>query len=402
MTIEKIRSYFPAFRENPNWIYADNAATTQRPLPVLEAMAGYERSGVTNIHRGLYQQAETSTARYEEARKKTAAFIGAGEARTIAFTKGTTESINTVAFGFLKHQLKAGDEVIVSAMEHHANLIPWQQVCKERGAELKVIPVNAGGELEIDSLQKLLSDRARLLAITHISNTLGTINPIREIIDIAHRHHVPVLVDAAQSAALHPLQAEELNADFLAFSAHKMFGPFGLGVLYVHPKHHENIRPFHFGGGAIKNVSFQETEWLDFPARMEAGTQNISGIIGFSAALDFIQGIRSHDFTNYVTSLGDRLREGASQLKGFKIIGTSSRRTGIVSVFHEHVHPHDIASFLASKNIAVRAGHHCTQPLLDALGIPATTRFSFSIYNTPQQVDEILNGLEDVNKFWNV
>lgn len=400
MDVEKIKLQFPAFRANSDWVYADNAATTQRPERVINAVSEFERRGVANVHRGLYKQAEEATEKFEEARKKTARFIGASSEHTIAFTKGTTEAINLVASCFLKNLVKPGDEVLITAMEHHSNLIPWQQVCQERQAKLKVIPINKNGDLQLDQVKTLLGSKTRMLAITHISNTLGTINPVKEIIPLAHQVNVPVLVDAAQSVSHYKIDVEDMGADFLVFSAHKMFGPFGVGVLYAHPKHHDRIQPLNFGGGAIKNVTFFETDWLDYPYNIEAGTQNISGVIGYSAALDWVSGTWSAELSTHVESLSERLREGIQKLNGFRIIGQASKRSGIVSVFNDSIHPHDMASFLASANIAVRAGHHCTQPLLDSLGIPATTRFSFSVYNTTDDVERILEVLNDLMKFW--
>jgi cysteine desulfurase/selenocysteine lyase len=395
-----IRKHFPVFQHQPELVYADNAATSQRPQSVIDAVAEFESRGVSNIHRGMYRLAEESTQRFENAREKTASFIGAPDASCIAFTKGTTESINTVAFGFLRHQLKPGDEVIISAMEHHANLIPWQQVCNEKEAVLKIIPVNESGELEMSRLSALFSSKTRLLAITHVSNTLGTINPIEEIIQQAHANHVPVLVDAAQSIAHYTINVQQLNADFVAFSAHKMFGPFGVGVLYVHSKHHESMHPLSFGGGAIRNVSFKETTWLDYPYNLEAGTQNITGVVGLTAALDFTETLPMHSLEPQLQALRIRLEDGIRKEQGYRIIGEASKKSPIVSLVHNSIHPHDIATFLATKNIAVRAGHHCTQPLLDQLGIPATVRISFTVYNTEEDVDRILEALSDVKSFW--
>ncbi len=395
-----VKSKFPALINDPTLVYVDNASTTQRPESVINAVKDFEEKGVANIHRGLYSLAENASRQYEIAREKAAQFINAENKTCIAFSKGTTESINTVAFGFLKHQLKVGDEVIVSAMEHHANLIPWQQVCKERKAFLKIIPVDRNGDLVLNEFTKLLNSKTKLIAVTHISNTLGTINPIDKIIEKAHKESIPVLVDAAQSVTHQQIDVQKWNADFIAFSAHKMFGPFGVGVLYVNPKFHEMMNPFVFGGGAVKNVTFEETEWLGFPANIEAGTSNISGVIGFSAALDFATSLNWNSAAEHQYERGEKLREGIKQLQGFHLAGNARKMGGIVSFFHDHIHPHDIASFLDSRNIAVRAGHHCTQPLLDALGIPATVRVSFSIYNTNEDVEKILDALKDVNKFW--
>ena len=395
-----IKSKFPALVNDPSLVYADNAATTQRPLEVIQAVCDFEKNGVANVHRGLYSLAELATMKYEAAREKTAHFINAPNQRCIAFTKGTTESINAVAFGFLKHQLNEGDEVIISAMEHHANLIPWQQVCLEKKAMLKIIPVNQNGELVFDSLSSLINSKTKFLAVTHISNTLGTINPVEEIIEIAHQKNVPVLVDAAQSMAHTAIDVQKWNADFVAFSAHKMFGPFCMGVLYAHSKYHGLMKPLIFGGGAIKNVTFDETEWLSYPGNMEAGTPNISGVIGFSAALDFVSAFNWSEVSKHQQELGEKFREGIERLNDYRVAGNAKQKSGIVSFVHDRVHPHDVASFLASKNIAVRAGHHCTQPLLDSLGVAATVRASFSVYNSVDDVEKILEALQDVNKFW--
>jgi cysteine desulfurase/selenocysteine lyase len=400
MDLTQIKSQFPVFRNNPSLVYADNASTTQHPHQVIDAVANFERQSVANTHRGLYELAERATQQFEEARSKVARFIGATGPDSIAFTKGTTESINSVAFGFLKDQLDPGDEVVISAMEHHANLIPWQQVCKERKAILNVIPVNQKGELEMDSLPELIGRRTKFLALVHISNTLGTINPVEEIIQVAHQHGVPVLIDAAQSIAHYPVNVNELGADFITFSAHKMFGPFGVGVLYAHPKHRERMKPLVFGGGAIKNVTFKETEWLDFPRNLEAGTPNVSGVVGLSAALDFIHTLPMDDITANLNLLRENLEEGINMETGFRIIGEAGRKGSITSFVHEHIHPHDIATFLASRDIAARAGHHCTQPLLESLGLPATVRVSFSVYNNQEDVDQILEALREVKKFW--
>jgi cysteine desulfurase/selenocysteine lyase len=394
-----IRNLFPVFKNNPELVYADSAATAQRPHSVIEAVADFEKHGVANIHRGMYKLSEEATQRYEATREKAARFVGATEASCITFTKGTTESINTIAFGFLRNQLQAGDEVIISAMEHHANLIPWQEVCKEKNARLVILPVTDRSELVMDKLPGLFSSKTRFLAITHISNTLGTINPVKEIIRIAHDHEVPVLVDAAQSIAHYPVNVQTLDVDFLVFSAHKMFGPFGVGVLYVNPKYRAKIRPLNFGGGAVRHVAFDETLLLDYPYHLEAGTQNISGVIGLSAAIDFIETLSVDSLLNELSDLRLRLETGLKQ-EEFRIIGEAPEKSPIVSFIHDHIHPHDIATFLASKNIAVRAGHHCTQTLLDYLGIPATVRVSFSVYNTQEDVDRILEALHDMKKFW--
>lgn len=399
MNSDTIKALFPVFQHRPSLVYVDNASTTQRLHAVMKAVENFEKLGAANVHRGLYKQAEEATVQFEKTRERTGAFIGAGDGRSIVFTKGTTESINMVAFGFLRDRLSPGDEVVVSAMEHHANLIPWQQVCEQKHCVLKIIPVDADGNLLMDSIPGMVGKKTKFLAVTHISNTLGSINPIQEIIKEAHRHAVPVLVDAAQSFSHSRFSVGELNPDFLVFSAHKMFGPFGVGVLYVRPDHWEDLRPLNFGGGAIRNVTFERTDWLDFPHKLEPGTPNISGVIGFSKALDFLETLRWDEVSAHNSLLGEQLRSGLEE-EGFRVFGKARRKTGIVSFVHERIHPHDIAFFLASKEIAVRAGHHCTQPLLESLGVPATVRVSFSLYNSTDDVDHILDALRELKKFW--
>ncbi len=398
MDFEAIKSSFPIFRHQPELVYADSASTTQKPEVVIQAMNRFYENENANVHRGLYKLSEQATIHYEEVRQKVSRFIGAPHAKSIAFTKGTTESINIISSGFLKNQLKPGDEVLISAMEHHANLIPWQQVCKEKGAKLSVIPVDENGNLVLEELGVLLHNNTKLIAITHVSNTLGTVNPIHEIIAAAHQKNIPVLIDAAQSVSHLPIDVNNLGADFLVFSAHKMFGPMGIGVLYAHEKFHDQITPLNVGGGAIKNVSFAETEFLDYPRSLEAGTPHVSGVIGLGAAIDFLNSLDLMEVSHYVSALGQQMRKGLTKLPGIKVVGDS--QSGIVSFVDEKIHPHDIASFLASKNIAVRAGHHCTQPLLDCLGIHATVRVSFSVYNSTADVEQMLEAMREVKKFW--
>lgn len=400
MDVQSIKSQFPVFKHRTSLVYVDNASTTQRPWQVIDAMANYERQGLANVHRGLYALAEQASLKYEETRKKTAAFIGVSNPESIVFTKGTTESINTIAFGLFRQELQEGDEIVISMMEHHANIIPWQILCKEKQAFLKVIPTDSDGNLLKDTIQKTINSKTKLIALTHVSNTLGTVNPIAEIISTAHQINIPVLIDAAQGMTHMPIDVEKLQADFLVFSAHKMFGPFGVGVLYVHPKYHLQLKPLSYGGGTVSNVSLEKTTWLEFPRNMEAGTPNVSGILGFSAALDFLQEIDFLSAHKHIKALEQQFREGLLKESGFSIIGNPSQSAGIISFVHENIHPHDIAGFLASKSIAVRAGHHCTQPLLDFLEIPATARVSFSIYNTMEDVEKILKALNELKKFW--
>lgn len=357
----------------------------------------YERSNA-NVHRGLYTLSSKASRAYENVRAQTAKWIDARDPLCIAFTKGTTESINLVAGGFLKSRLQPGDNVIASALEHHANFIPWQQVCREKAAELRIAGLTPEGELDLHDFKRKLDANTKLVAITQISNVLGTINPIKQIVDTCHRMNVPVLVDAAQSVGHIPVSVKDLEVDFLTFSAHKMFGPMGVGVLYAHPKFRNEIEPLNLGGGAIKSVTEKETIFLDYPAKLEAGTPDVAGVVGFGAALEFIQNVDLNACHQHTVYLATTLIEKLSRLTFVEIYGKS--HTGIVSFNISNIHPHDVASFLADRNIAVRAGHHCAQPLMDRLHIGAAVRASFAMYNSIEDVDALVAGVMGVKKFW--
>ena len=399
LPLSRIKSLFPIFAEKPNLVYLDNAATTQKPGSVIETVTNFYRHENANIHRGLYELSSSATQRYEDVRKKVKDFIGAKTEKEIAFTKGATESINIVANSWT-NILNEGDNIIISGMEHHANLIPWQQLCKHKKANLLVISVSEDGDLALDQLNDLLDNRTKMLAITHLSNTLGTINPIHDIISKAHQHNVPVLIDAAQSVGHHPMNVGELDADFLVFSAHKMFGPMGTGVLYVKEKYHPRIQPFNFGGGAIREVTLGETSFMDFPFGLEAGTQHVAGVLGLGAAIDFINQLDLNETSNDATQLAFFLRDRLQSLGFVKVVGHPKKFGSIVSFVVDGIHPHDAAGFLAEHQIAVRAGHHCTQPLHEMMGLMATVRVSFSIYNTVEEVDKIIAALLELKKFW--
>lgn len=400
LTLNSVKSHFPIFTHRPGLVYLDNAATSQKPKFVIQALTDFYEKDNANIHRGLYELSATATLHYEEVRKKVADLIGASDLQSIAFTKGTTESINIVAQCFLKNKLQQGDNVVISAMEHHANLIPWQQVCKQQQAELRIIPVNEDGDLMMEKLDPLLDAHTRMVAVTHISNVLGTINPINEIVHTAHKKKIPVLVDAAQSAGHYPINVQESEIDFLAFSAHKAFGPLGTGVLYCRSELAQQVTPFNFGGGSIRSVEFDHTEFLDYPLRLEAGTANISGVIGLGTAIDFIQQLEVHEVVAHEKNLGATFKEKLRSLGGITLMGNPKNFSGIVSFQVDSIHPHDVAGFLANENIAVRAGHHCAQPLLESMGVPATVRASFTIYNTPEDVDHTIKALVELKKFW--
>lgn len=396
---DKVKQQFPIFSKYPELVYLDSAATSQKPASVVNAISDFYAFENANIHRGVYNLSSQATNRYEAVRNKLGNFFNASP-KSFAYCSGTTEAINLVVNGFLFDQLSIGDEVLITAMEHHANLIPWQQVCKYKGATLKVIPVNERGEIEIEVLDDLLTRNTKMLALTHISNTLGVINPVEAIVELAHKKNIPVLLDAAQSAGHLPINLQELPVDFMVFSAHKMFGPTGLGILYCSDVLQSTIKASKFGGGSIKEVSFEETTWMDFPHSLEAGTPHIAGVIGLGAAVDFVNTIDLDASFAHEQALALQLRKGLENLGGIKVLGSAEKFAGIVSFEVGDIHPHDVASFLSEAGIAVRAGHHCTQPLLASMNVPATTRASFSIYNTGSDVEKLLETLIDLKAFW--
>jgi cysteine desulfurase / selenocysteine lyase len=400
MISESIKNNFPIFTTHPDLVYLDNAATTQKPASVIRAISHFYESQNANIYRGVYPLSAKATTAYEQVRKQAATFLGSAHARCIAFTKGATDSINIVANSYLKYQLKEGDNIVLSALEHHANLIPWQQLAKSVGASIRIIPVDENGDLLLEKLNGLLDKNTKLLAITAICNSIGTITPLAEIIAAAKQQNIPVLVDGAQSTGLYPLNVSGLDCDFYVCSAHKMFGPTGVGLLYVHPRKHADMKASFFGGGAIRKVTFEETEFLDYPFNMEAGTPNIAGVIGLGAAIEFCESIDQAAAIAHLKALGEYARKSIVDIAGVKIIGQAKNRAGIVSFTMDGVHPHDLAQFLGAENLALRAGHHCTQPLLDSMGVAATVRASFSIYNTMAEVDRLVEVLREVRAFW--
>lgn len=355
-----------------------------------------------NIHRGIYPIAVQATNAYEGVRKKVQSFVNAKFTHEIIFTSGATEGVNLVAQSFVLPQLNAGDNVVISAMEHHANLIPWQQICLIKQAELRVIPMNTEGVLELDKLDKLLDKHTKIVAITHISNTLGTINPIKKIIAKAHKQHIPVLIDAAQSSTTHLLDVQKLDIDFLVFSAHKLFGPTGVGVLYGKEKYLNAMPPYKFGGDMIRDVTFEKTIFAPLPNKFEAGTPNIAGVIGLGAAIDFIEKLGQNKIKKHVKILLDNATERLKQIENVEIIGNSKEKSGIISFILRGVHPHDVATILASNNVAIRSGHHCTQPIMDFYDIAGTNRVSFSIYNSIEDIDRLIEAIVAVKKIFSI
>lgn len=394
------RSEFPIFQQHPELVYLDSAATTQRLHSVIEAMHEFSIRENANVHRGVYDLSERATKRFEEVREKIAGFLNAGSKINIGFTKGTTEAINVISRGFLEPRLSKGDNVVVSILEHHANFLPWQEVCQRCGAELRMLHLN-DGKLMIDALKKLIDKNTRFVAVTHISNTLGRINPIGDIVDTCHNHQIPVLIDAAQSVCLHPLDVRKLECDFLAFSGHKMFGPMGTGVLYVSNRYIGDINPIIVGGGMIENVSINDSTYRQFPYNLDAGTPNVQGIIGLGASIDFLTNLDRAAARKYIAKLVDKFVDGIKDVEAITILPYFDAESGIVSFNVGDIHAHDVAGFLNRDGIAIRAGMHCTQPLLDELNLPATARISFSIYNQETEVDRLIESLKKLVAFWN-
>src|SRR5437660_4259785 len=399
--VARLRADFPILRTTVRGkplVYVDNAATSQKPRAVLDAITTYYETTNANVHRGVYSLSEQATAAYEAAREKARAFLGAEHAREIIFVRGTTEGINLVASSFGRRALGPGDEVLVSAMEHHSNIVPWQLICEERGATVRVIPMNRAGELRLDEYEKLLGPRTKLVALAHVSNSLGTINPIREVTARAHARGVPVLVDGAQAAPHMPIDVRELDCDFYTVSGHKMFGPTGIGVLYGKAARLEAMPPYQGGGDMIKSVTFAKTTFADLPAKFEAGTPDIAGAIGLGAAIDYL---RRLDWDAVATHEADLLSYATSrlgELPGVRLIGTAAHKASVVSFVVEGVHAHDVGTIVDQEGVAIRTGHHCTQPVMEFFGIPATARASFAFYNTRADVDALVRAVGTVRK----
>jgi cysteine desulfurase / selenocysteine lyase len=399
--VQTVRAEFPILRQEVHGhplVYLDNAATTQKPQVVLDTVLRYYACDNANVHRAAHQLSERATRDYEGAREKVRRFLNAAEPREIVFTRGTTEGINLVAQTFGRQNVRAGDEVIISTMEHHSNIVPWQILCEQAGATLRVIPINDAGELLLDEYERLLSDRTRLVAVVHLSNSLGTVNPVRRIIEKAHERGVPVLIDAAQSAAHLPLDVRALDCDFLALSGHKLYGPTGIGVLYGKAAQLERMPPWQGGGDMIKSVTFQKTTYADLPNKFEAGTPNIAGAIGLGAAIDYLQSIGVDNAAAHEDALLRRATEGVRQIPGIRLIGTAAQKAGVLSfvVDNPPMASLDVGTRLDLQGVAVRTGHHCCQPVMERFGIPGTVRASFALYNTVEDVDRFVTALRSV------
>jgi cysteine desulfurase/selenocysteine lyase len=399
--VEAIRAEFPILRRQVHGkplVYLDNAATAQKPQAVIDSLSRYYEQENANIHRGVHYLSERATEEYEAARKTIQYFLNAADAGEIIFVRGATEGINLVAQTYGRANVGRGDEVLISAMEHHSNIVPWQILCEEKGAKLRVIPINDSGELIWEEFEKLLGSRTKIVAVTHVSNALGTVNPVRRIVEQAHRANVPVLVDGAQSVPHIEVDVQALDCDFFVFSGHKIYGPTGIGALYGKSALLDAMPPYQGGGDMISSVTFEKTTYNKLPYKFEAGTPHIAGGIGLGCAIGYLNGVgierverHEHDLLAYAT-------RAVGKIPGLRVIGTAAEKAGVLSFVMEGIHPHDIGTILDQQGIAIRTGHHCAQPVMQRFGIPATARASFALYNTREEVDALVSGLQKVRE----
>ena len=397
--VERIRADFPVLHQTVNGkplVYLDNAASSQVPQVVIDRGSVYLEQGHSNIHRGVHYLSQRATTAYEGAREKVKRFINAREARECIFVRGATEGINLVMYGYGRKFIGEGDEIIISAMEHHANIVPWQMLCEEKGARLRVIPMNDAGELLLDEYDALLNERTKLVGVVHVSNALGTINPVKQMIAQAHKYGVPVIVDGAQAAPHMPVDVQDLDADFYVFSGHKMYAPTGSGIVYGKAELLEKMNPFQGGGDMIKTVTFEKTVYADLPNKLEAGTPAIASQIGLGAAIDYLNSIGREQAAAHEAALLRYATERISAIEGVRIIGTAKDKASVLSFVIDDIHPHDIGTILDQEGIAVRAGHHCAQPVMQRFNVPATARASFAFYNTKEEVDVLARTIERV------
>lgn len=401
LDVERIRADFPILARKIGGkplVYLDNAATAQKPRAVIEAIERYYREQNANIHRAVYRLSEEATQEYESVRARVARFLNAAEAREIVFVRGTTEAINLVAHSFVRPRLRPGDEVLITAMEHHSNIVPWQIVCEERGARLRVAPMNRSGELLVEEFEKLLSERTKIASLVHVSNSLGTVNPVKELVALARSRGVPVLVDGAQAAPHYPVDVRDLGCDFYALSGHKLFGPTGIGVLYGRAELLEQMPPYQGGGDMILSVSFARTIYAPIPAKFEAGTPHIAGVVGLGAAIDYLASLDRAQIAAHEADLLAYATERLSELPGLRILGTAAHKAAVISFVLEGIHPHDVGTIVDQEGVAIRTGHHCTQPVMEFFGVPATARASFALYNTREEVDALVRALLKVRE----
>lgn len=401
LNVEKIRQNFPILKEKVHGkplVYLDNAASSQKPQIVIDAISHYYKHQNSNVHRGIHYLSAAATELYEEVRNKAQKFINAKHNHEIIFTRGTTEGINLVATAFGRFNIKQGDKIIISEMEHHSNIVPWQMLCKEKGAILRIIPINDNGEIIFEEYVKLLSEKAKLVAVNHVSNTLGTINPVKKIIDEAHKWDIPVLIDGAQAAPHLPIDVQKLDCDFYTLSSHKMYGPTGIGILYGKEKWLNSMPPYQGGGDMIKSVSFEATTYNDLPHKFEAGTPNIADTIAFGTAIDYINTIGLETIAVHEEKLLQYATEKLTAIEGLKIIGTAQHKAAVISFVIEGLHPSDIGTILDQQGIAIRTGHHCTQPLMDRFKVSSMARASFAMYNTVEEIDVLVEGIKQAMK----
>jgi cysteine desulfurase/selenocysteine lyase len=399
--VDRVRADFPVLGRVVHGrplAYLDNAATAQKPRPVIETLDRYYREYNANIHRGVHRLSEEATAAYEAARERIRGFINARSTHEVVWVRGTTEAINLVAHSYGRPRLKAGDEILLSAMEHHSNIVPWQLLCAETGAKLRVAPINDAGEIIMEEFEKLLSPATRIVAVAHVSNALGTINPVREIVRLARQQGAVTLIDGAQAAPHMAVDVQDLDCDFYAFSGHKLFGPTGIGVLYGREQLLEEMPPYEGGGDMIKMVSFEKTLYNDLPYKFEAGTPHIAGGIGLGAAVDYVESVGLDAIGGWERGLLAYATEAAESVKGLRLIGTAAHKAAVLSFVLDFIHPHDLGTILDGEGIAIRTGHHCAMPVMERFDIPATARASFALYNTHAEVDRLIAGIEKARK----
>ena len=395
--VYKVREDFPVLKRTVHGkplIYFDTAASAQRPLAVIEATTSFYSHYNANVHRGVHTLSQEATDQYEYSRRRVAEFINASSDREVVFTRGTTESINLVAQSYLRPKLGPGDEILITHMEHHSNIVPWQLLCEQTGASLKVVPVNERGELRMDALESMLSERVKLLGIVNVSNALGTINPVAEVCRKAKAHGIPVLVDGAQATPHTRVDVQALGCDFFCMSAHKMYGPTGIGALWAPQAVLDAMPPWQGGGEMISHVSFEKSTWNEVPSKFEAGTPNIAGAIGLGAAVDYLESLGMDAIAAHERALLEYATQRMSEVDGLRIIGTAERKTGVISFTLEGVHPHDLGTVIDHYGVAIRTGHHCTMPLMKFFGVPATARVSFGLYNTREEIDAWMDALQ--------
>lgn len=397
MSFKNIKKDFPILEQKvngKNLVYLDSAATTQKPKEVINSLNNYYKETNSNIHRGVHTLSQKATEKYEKAREMIANFIDATSSKEIIFVRGATEAVNLVASSYVKPLLMENDEIIISQMEHHANIVPWQMVCEEKKAKLKIIPIDENGELIINKFNELINKKTKFISLNHVSNSLGTINPIKKIIDIAHQKNIKIMIDGAQAVQHLEISMKDIDADFYCFSGHKMYAPTGIGILYGKKELLEQMPPYQGGGDMIKSVTFEKTTYNDIPNRFEAGTPNISGAIALGKAIEYINKIGISNINKHEEDLLNYATSKLKKINKVKIIGEAKEKAAVISFIIEGIHPHDIGTIMDSHGIAIRAGHHCTQPIMDFYNVPATARASFAIYNTKEDVDELVKAIE--------